>query len=154
MIRINLLPIKQDRRKEAARHQILLGVGAIIIEIAVFVALNIGVSAEIDVQRNLNSSVEAEVRRIKNQIKDHQAILDEIAEYERRQAAIEGLQEARTGPVYVMLELSTILSKAGRPNIDNIRYQELIRLDPTAGYDEDWDYRRLWLLEFAERREP
>ena len=151
MIRINLLPIKQDRRREALRHQILLAIGVIVAELAVFVAINLDISADIDAQRNLNSSVQAEVNRIQNQIKDHQNILNEIKEFELRQAAIEGLQDARTGPVYVMLELSNILSKSGKPNIDNAKYQEILRRDPTSGYDEDWDYRRLWLLDFTEK---
>lgn len=151
MIRINLLPIKQDRRREALRHQILLAIGVVAAELAVLVAINLDIAADIDTQRNLNSSVQAEVSRIQNQIKDHETILNEIKEFELRQAAIEGLQDARTGPVYVMLELSNILSKSGRPNIDNAKYQELLRIDPAAGYDEDWDYRRLWLLDFSER---
>jgi type IV pilus assembly protein PilN len=151
MIRINLLPIKQDRRRESARNQLILAGVILIIEITVFVAMNLSVSADIEQQRNLNRSVEAEVKRIKRQIKDHKDIQNEIDEYEKRQDAIEGLQDARTGPVYVMLELSTILSKGGRPNIDNVQYQEMIRLDPTAGYDEDWDYRRLWISSFSEK---
>lgn len=151
MIRINLLPIKQDRRREAARNQILLGVIALGVEIVVFALMYLDLGAGIEAKQNENSIVEADVRRIRAQIQDHQQILGEIAEYEKRQDAIDGLQEARTGPVHVMLELSNILSKKGRPNIDKTKYRELIRLDPTAGYDEDWDYRRLWISSFTEQ---
>ena len=151
MIRINLLPIKQDRRREAARNQLIIGLVALLIEIGVFVAMYMSIDSEIDTQENINSNIRAEVQRIKAQIKDHQQILAEIADYEKRQASIDDLQRARTGPVYVMLELSNILSKGGRPNIDDVKYQELIRVDPTSGYDEDWDYRRLWISDFTEK---
>ena len=151
MIRINLLPIKQDRRREAARNQVILGGLVLAAELAVCAVLYINMSASIEEQQNANSDIESEVRRLKAQVSDHQSILKEIEEYEKRQAAIEGLLEARTGPVYVMLELSKILSKGGRPNIDNVKYQEAIRLDPTAGYDESWDYRGLWITSFQEK---
>ena len=151
MIRINLLPIKQDRRREAARNQLLLGVLAVVVEITFFAFMYLNLNSEIDAQKNKNSVVEAEVRRIRAQIQDHQQILKEIEEFEKRQAAIDGLQDARTGPVHVMLELSNILSKGGRPNIDKVKYRELIRINPTAGYDEDWDYRRLWVSSFSEK---
>jgi type IV pilus assembly protein PilN len=151
MIRINLLPIKQDRRREAARNQIVLGVIVVMVQIAAFVIMYLNMAGKIDTQQNTNSNIESDVKRIKAQISDHPAIIKEIEEFEKRQAAIDGLEEARTGPVYIMLEMSNILSKNGRPNIDNAKYQELIRLDPTAGYDENWDYRRLWITSFQEK---
>jgi type IV pilus assembly protein PilN len=151
MIRINLLPIKQDRRREAARNQVVIGAAVLLLEIIACAILYMNLAAEIEVQQNSNSNIESDLRRIKAQISDHPQILAEIEEYERRQAAIDGLEEARTGPVYVMLELSNLLSKGGRPNIDNVKYQEMIRLDPTAGYDEHWDYRGLWITNFEEK---
>jgi type IV pilus assembly protein PilN len=151
MIRINLLPIKQDRRREAARNQVFLGAVVLVLQVIAFVIIYMNMASEIDSQQNTNSDIESDVKRTKAQISDHTAIIEEIEEFEKRQAAIDGLEEARTGPVYVMLELSNILSKNGRPNIDNVKYQELIRLDPTAGYDENWDYRRLWITSFQEK---
>jgi type IV pilus assembly protein PilN len=151
MIRINLLPIKQDRRREAARNQLIVGAAVLLIEVAIFVAMYMSIDAEVNIQENINSNIKAEVTRIKAQIKDHKTILSEIADYEKRQAAIDDLQKARTGPVHIMLELSSIISKGGRPNIDEVKYQETIRIDPTAGYDEDWDYRRIWISDFTEK---
>ena len=151
MIRINLLPIKQDRRREAVRNQIIFGALAVAVEVAVFVVMYMDLGADIQTQENLNSAVQAEVKRVRQQIKDHQEILDEIAEFEKRQAAIDGLMEARTGPVHVMVELSNILSKRGKPNIDQAAYDKLVRLDPSAGYDKEWDFRRVWVSKFSEK---
>ncbi len=151
MIRINLLPIKQDRRREALRNQLFLGAILLFVEIGIFVFMYMDLGADITTQQNINSAIEADVRRINQQIGDHKQILEEIQEFEKRQAAIDGLMEARTGPVHIMVELSNLLSKRGRPNLDRASYDKLIRLDPTAGYDEDWDYRRLWVTKFSEK---
>jgi type IV pilus assembly protein PilN len=151
MIRINLLPIKQDRRREAGRNQVLIGVLILVLEIAGFAYLYFDASADVEAQRNTNQTIQAKVKRIEKQVKDHKRILKEIEEYEKRQEAIDDLQAARTGPVYVMLEISNVLSKGGRPHIDHDRYQEMIQTNPASGYDENWDYRRLWLNSFQEK---
>lgn len=151
MIRINLLPIKQDRRREAGRNQVLIGLLILVLEMACFVLLYFDTDADVDEQRNANQTIQAKVKRIEKQVKDHQRILQEIDEYEKRQQAIESLQAARTGPVYVMLEISNVLSKGGRPHIDHDRYQEMIQTNPASGYDENWDFRRLWVDTFQEK---
>lgn len=151
MIRINLLPIKQDRRREAARSQLIFTALILLIEFGVFFILHFNVSTDLDKQQNQNNMIRANAERLESQVQDHQKILDEIAEFEKRQAAIDSLQEARTGPVFVMLELSKILSYKGKPFIDNDKYQELIQVDPASGYDENWDYRRVWINSFSEK---
>jgi len=151
MIRINLLPIKQDRRKEAGRNQILFGMLVIILEVAIFAVLWLNTSSDVDAQRNANNAIKSQVDRIKQQVKDHKRILAEIEEFEKRQAAIDDLMSARTGPVFVMLELSKILSKDGRPHLDHDTYQQKIQENPALAYDENWDYRRLWLDSFHEQ---
>ena len=151
MIRINLLPIKQDRRREAARSQLIFAAFILLLEVGVFTILYFNVNTDLEKQWNQNEMIRGSAKRLQAQVKDHQKILDEIAEFEKRQAAIESLQEARTGPVFVMLELSKILSYKGRPHVDHDQYQEMIQIDPAAGYDENWDYRRVWVSQFSEK---
>jgi len=151
MIRINLLPVKQDRRREAGRNQVLVGLLAIIVEIIVAALLYIGASSSLTEQKNANATVQSQVDRIEAQVKDHQQILADIEEYQQRQSAIEDLEAKRTGPSFFMIEISNILSKNGRPNVDQAKYQEKIQMNPTLAFDESWDYRRLWLDSFAEK---
>jgi Tfp pilus assembly protein PilN len=151
MIKINLLPVKQDRRREAGRNQLLVGLLAIVVEIIVGALLYFGASTSLTEQKNANSSIQMQVDRIENQVKDHEQILADIREFEKRQEAIDNLEAARTGPAFLMLELSTMLSKNGRPNIDHNKYQQMIQMNPTLAFDESWDYRRLWLDSFAEK---
>ena len=151
MIRINLLPVKQDRRREAGRNQLLIGVLVIFVEIIIAALLYLGANASLTEQKNANSSIQTQVDRIERQVADHQQILNDIAEYEKRQAAIDNLEAARTGPSFVMIELSNMLSKNGRPNIDHGKYQQMIQMNPTLAFDESWDFRRLWIDSFAEQ---
>jgi type IV pilus assembly protein PilN len=151
MIKINLLPVKQDRRREAGRNQLLVAALAIVVEIIVGTLLYLGASTSLTEQKNANGSIQTQVDRIEKQVGDHQKILADIQEYEKRQEAIDNLEAARTGPAFLMLELSTILSKNGRPNIDHNKYQQMIQTNPTLAFDESWDFRRLWLDSFAEK---
>jgi type IV pilus assembly protein PilN len=151
MIKINLLPVKQDRRREAGRNQLLVAALAIVVEIIVATLLYLGASTSLTEQKNANSSIQTQVDRIEKQVQDHQKILADIQEYEKRQEAIDNLEAARTGPAFLMLELSTILSKNGRPNIDHNKYQQMIQTNPTLAFDESWDFRRLWLDSFTEK---
>ncbi len=151
MIRINLLPIKQDRRREAGRNQLLFGLLIIVLEIVGCVLLYMDTGSEVEAQKNSNKQLSVQVERIEKEIGDHKKILADIAEYEKRRKAIESLQAARTGPVFVLLELSDILSRGGGPHIDHDRYQEIIQRNPAAAFDENWDHRRLWLGSFQEK---
>ena len=150
MIRINLLPIRVDRRKEAGRNHLLIGMLVIILEIVIAVVLSYDMDNEIAEQQNKNNSLQTEINRINQDISGHDQILAEISEHEQRQAAINELHAARTGPVQVMLELSRILSKDGKPTIPDEKYQDIKKKNPARGYDENWDYRRVWLTSFSE----
>ena len=151
MIKINLLPVKQDRRREAGRNQLFFGFLAIVIEIIVAALLYIGASSSLAEQKNANKSIQTQVDRLEKQVADHPKIIADIKEFEKRQEAIDNLEAARTGPSYLMLELSSILSKNGRPNVDHNKYQQMIQTNPTLAFDESWDFRRLWLDTFAEK---
>ncbi len=151
MLRINLLPVKKERRRETGRNQLLFGFLVVVVELVAFTVIYLNTSAELNAQKNANNAILVQVDRIKKQVKDHKRILAEIEDYEKRQASIDDLQAARTGPVFVMLELSAILSKSGKPTFDHDRYQQLIQSNPSLALDEGWDSRMLWLETFKEK---
>jgi Tfp pilus assembly protein PilN len=121
-----------------------------VLEFIVASVISMNIQDDIAHQKNINDSVSAQIDRISKTIAGHKQILKEIEEFEQRQQAIDELQAARTGPVQVMLELSRILSKDGRPTVDDEYYQAIIKRNPARGYDENWDTRRVWLNSFSE----
>ena len=64
MIRINLLPIKVDRRREAGRAQVLVALGVIGIEVLVLFFIQMGIESKVDAQQNVNDRIQAKVDRI------------------------------------------------------------------------------------------
>lgn len=105
MIRINLLPHREERRKlrKAAFMRLLLlsalmG-GAIALAIGGFIA------AKIANQNQRNDYIKAENAKLDSQIKEIATLKQEIEALKARQQAVEDLQSDRNQPVYLMDEL-------------------------------------------------
>ncbi len=152
MIRINLLPVKQARKRETGRNQILILLLAVFIEgVLCYVILN-QVDSKISRQKKENDVVQAQIDQIRREIQDQDRITAQLKEIEEREKIIADLQAARTGPVFVLWELSKILSQSGGPSLDKEKYQEMLRIDPASGFDAAWDYRRIWITTFSEQK--
>ncbi len=105
MIRINLLPHREARRKHNKnaffRLLILAGVfgGAIVLAIGLFIATKI---SEQDLR---NTYIKTENAKLDDQIKEIATIKQEIEALKARQQAVEDLQSDRNQPVYLLDEL-------------------------------------------------
>ena len=64
---------------------------------------------------------------------------------------IQKLQEARSGPAYLMRELSDILTKGKGPTIDPKEYDKKLQMDPNAGFNGTWEPKRSWLISYTEK---
>jgi type IV pilus assembly protein PilN len=80
----------------------------------------------------------------------HGEIKERLAELGAREAAIQKLQAARTGPTMALLELSKIMSGGRGPTVDPVRLETLRRENPTALPNASWDTRRIWLTQYTE----
>jgi type IV pilus assembly protein PilN len=105
MIRINLLPHREERRKQrkAAFFRMLL-LSALI---GAGIALGIAgvIAAQIANQTERNEFIKAENTRLDTQIKEIATLKQEIEALKARQQAVEDLQSDRNQPVYLMDEL-------------------------------------------------
>jgi type IV pilus assembly protein PilN len=95
----------------------------------------------------LNDAVE----RLKREIGDYEQVKAQRAELQRQRDAIQKLQANRAGPVFLMRELSGILSTGKGPSFDKTEYEETLRRDPNAGYNPNWDVRRVWVTSWEEK---
>lgn len=150
MIRINLLPSKPVKHATRGGLDVLVLLLVLLIEGAAIFLLYSSVSGKVDDQKRENGIKQSKIDSIKADIKDHEAIKAELAEIEAREKIIQELIAGRTGPVQMLMELSAILGQGGGPTVDKEEYQELLKRDPTAGYNPEWDARRLWLTSFKE----
>jgi type IV pilus assembly protein PilN len=105
MIKINLLPHREARRKErktAFFTMLLMSMmvgGAIVLIVGVFIA------NKISDQNQRNDYIKAENTKLDTQIKEIATLKQEIEALKARQQAVEDLQSDRNQPVYLMEEL-------------------------------------------------
>ncbi len=105
MILINLLPHREERRKQRKRAFFSALVGSAFVGVLVagvwFAVLQQLTSA----QQARNDFLKAEIARLDVQIKDIAMLRAEIEALKARQKAVEGLQTDRNMPVYLLDEL-------------------------------------------------
>lgn len=107
MIKINLLPVRAAKKKEAVqRHVVLFGIGLAAV-------ITVGVGAFLVASTQL-TEIEDENKVLKSEIEDLKKILGEIAVYQEKEELlqkqleiIKKLRANKTGPVHMLDEIST-----------------------------------------------
>lgn len=105
MIRINLLPHREAKRKQnkIAFYRLLVLAGVFAGVIAFLIYLFIG--HQISDQNDRNETIKRENKKLDDQIAEIATLKDEIAALKARQQAVEDLQSDRNQPVYLFDEL-------------------------------------------------
>jgi type IV pilus assembly protein PilN len=111
MIRINLLPVRVSKKKQAATQQLAIALAAIVVAL-------VGNFWWSQARASALAARQAKVARTKAEIAQLEKIIGEVNDIKQQQAAvreklavIEKLKAARTGPVRVLDELATIIPK-------------------------------------------
>lgn len=151
MIRINLLPVKAAKRREQGQRQLLIGTVVFSLALAGVIIFNSAEASKIDAQQQENQATSQAIARLKAEIGDYDLVKHQRDELIRQRDAIKRLEANRSGPVYLMRELSDILTKGKGPTFNKEQYEESLKRDPNAGFNPNWDPKRLWLLSYEER---
>ena len=105
MILINLLPHREAARKRRKEtFFVSLGIAALIGGVIcglVYAAYQ----AQISLQNDRNNFLQAEIKKLENEIKEVTTLQAEISSLRARQQAVESLQADRNMPVYLLTEL-------------------------------------------------
>lgn len=105
MILINLLPHREAARKRR-RDLFNLNLGlSLLVGGLIAGGIYLWFEARIEEQRDRNSLLTSEIRKLDNQIKDIAGLETEIAALRARQQAVEDLQADRNMPVHLVTEL-------------------------------------------------
>ena len=107
MIRINLLPVREERRKASARQLALVLVAALLGSVLLSGAFHGKVRHDISSTRALTQATQKEIDRFEPQLKQVEEFKKTKAEIEQKLGVIESLHEARSGPVHVLDQLAT-----------------------------------------------
>ena len=152
MIRINLLPIRKVKRAEASQRQFLYMGMAIVATVGAVVFLHLQSAGQLDEIKRRNTIITADVARLKQEIGDYDKVRAQREELLRQRKTIQALDSGRNGPVYLLREMSEILSPGKGPTFDRVTYEETLRRDPNAGFNASWDARRVWLEGYSEEQ--
>ncbi len=151
MIRINLLPVKSAKRREQGQKQLLVGAGWITLVVVGIIVFHSAAESKINDLRTHNQELSTAIAKLKAELTDYDQIKARREELIRKGNAIKRLQANRSGPVWLMRELSDILTKGKGPSFNKDQYEELLRRDPNAAFNTTWDPKRVWLLSYDEK---
>jgi len=150
LIRINLLAARKVKRRDAGeRHLAFMGL-SVLGAVAVMVFVYLSGQSRLDAITRDNDGVRADIDRMKAELGDYDKIKEQRQDLLKQQKTILALQAGRTGPLYLMREMSEILTAGKGPSFDRASYEERLRRDPNIGFNTSWDTRRVWLDTFEE----
>jgi type IV pilus assembly protein PilN len=105
MIRINLLPHREEKRKQRKKAFITMLLLSAALGGVIVLAIGGIIAAKISDQNQRNDFIKAENTKLDGQIKEIGTLKQEIDALKARQQAVEDLQGDRNQPVYLMDEL-------------------------------------------------
>lgn len=107
MIEINLLPVREARRKADLRQQLMQLVLILILAAAAIGFADSRVNAQIETSSRRITQMEADIKQFQPQLDQVAAFRKKKANLEKKIEVIDDLDRARQGPVRVMDELAT-----------------------------------------------
>lgn len=105
MIRINLLPHREERRKRARQHFFVVSGGTAVIGALVVVVMHGFYAARIETQSDRNRFLKSEIVKLDKDIAEIKKLRDEIQALLARKQVIETLQADRAQTVHLLDEL-------------------------------------------------
>lgn len=106
MIRLNLLPWREMRRKELDRQLLTIGVGAAILMLGVTFLAHLHVGQLIENQNARNQFLDGEIKKVEEEIKEIKELKSQRDALLARMRVIEDLQGDRTRIVHVFDDLA------------------------------------------------
>lgn len=107
MIRINLLPVREERRKADLRQFGLILASTLVGSIALVGLYHVKLSGDVKEARANVANTQRQIDQFKPQLKQVEEYRKTKAEIEKKLEIIERLDASRSGPVHVFDELAT-----------------------------------------------
>jgi type IV pilus assembly protein PilN len=105
MVRINLLPHREQRRQARQRQFVSLAIGLAILGIAVVGLGHVAIAAQIENQNGRNKLLSTEIAKLDEQIKEIDRLRDQTQALLARKQVVETLQANRTEAVHLLDQL-------------------------------------------------
>ena len=105
MVRVNLLPHREQKRQARQRQFISLAIGLAILGVAVVGLGHIVIAAQIENQNSRNALLKSEIAKLDDQIKEIDRLRDQTQALLARKQVVETLQANRTEAVHLLDQL-------------------------------------------------
>jgi len=105
MVRINLLPHREQRRQSRQRQFVSLAIGLAILGLAVVGLGHVIIAARIDNQNSRNTLLKTEIAKLDEQIKEIDRLRDQTQALLARKQVVETLQANRAEAVHLLDQL-------------------------------------------------
>jgi len=147
MIRINLLPTKEVKKKKVRKEFFLLV--AILVALDVMVMMSWGSAAEdeLRVVRSRNKGLQEQVDSLKEAKKQIEEREQNKKLLEAQNYIFDKLKFDKIGPSNLLLYLSYVLTKPE----DSAQNREEIKKREVIGWNVDWDADSVWLTHIQEK---
>ena len=105
MIRVNLLPHREQKRQARQRQFVSLAIGLAILGLAVVLLVQVILGAQIETQDSRNALLKAEITKLDDQIKEIDKLREQTQALLARKQVVETLQTNRTEAVHLLDQL-------------------------------------------------
>ena len=105
MVRINLLPHREQKRQARQRQFVSLAIGLAVLGIAVVGLVHVVIAAQIDNQASRNKLLQGEIAKLDEQIKEIDKLREQTQALLARKQIVETLQANRTEAVHLLDQL-------------------------------------------------
>ncbi len=105
MVRINLLPHREQKRQARQRQFVSMAIGLAVLGIAIVGLVHIVIAARIENQNGRNALLKAEIVKLDEQIKEIDKLREQTQALLARKQIVETLQSNRTEAVHLLDQL-------------------------------------------------
>jgi type IV pilus assembly protein PilN len=105
MVRINLLPHREQKRQARQRTFVSMAIGLAVLGVAVVGLVHVVIAARIDNQNNRNALLTTEIAKLDEQIKEIDKLREQTQALLARKQIVETLQANRTEAVHLLDQL-------------------------------------------------
>jgi type IV pilus assembly protein PilN len=105
MVRINLLPHREQRRQARQRQFVSVAIGLSVLAIAVIGLVHVVIAARIENQNSRNALLNTEIAKLDEQIKEIDKLREQTQALLARKQIVETLQSNRTEAVHMLDQL-------------------------------------------------
>jgi len=150
MMHINLIRARRSRRLAPGDRALVAMGAAVALAVAGMALVTMSAIGEANEAVRSNNALRDDIDRMKGELGDFEKVKAERTGLLQQQKTIDALKTGRTGPVYLLRELSEILTPHKGPTFDHVGYEDRLRRDPNMGFNSGWDPRRVWLESYEE----